>query len=165
MFALNFCYQPVDLVLVVKCGILEILSMLTNNSCALMNQSLFSATSSGSMLLSGAVRLACTRLIQILTVAARWECRDCKQLWRTSVRDLFYCLTDWKVHSIGRFIRKCPLSTAPVRIRYLSMCPMHWWTWCACSSKMSCRLSSSNRQQREAQPRGQSWTPITRAQI
>uniref|UniRef100_A0A4W6C7G9 HECT-type E3 ubiquitin transferase n=1 Tax=Lates calcarifer TaxID=8187 RepID=A0A4W6C7G9_LATCA len=69
MFALNFCYQPVDLVLVIKCGILEILSTLTNNSCALMNQSWFAASASGSMLLSGAVRLACTRLLQILTVA------------------------------------------------------------------------------------------------
>ncbi|XP_013861909.1 probable E3 ubiquitin-protein ligase HERC1 isoform X4 [Austrofundulus limnaeus] len=70
MFALNFCYQPVDLVLIIKCGILEILSMLTNNSCALMNQGWFAASSSGSMVLSGAVRLACTRLLQILTVAA-----------------------------------------------------------------------------------------------
>ncbi|XP_040012790.1 probable E3 ubiquitin-protein ligase HERC1 isoform X5 [Xiphias gladius] len=75
MFALNFCYQPVDLVLVIKCGILEILSMLTDNSCALMNQSWFSASTSGSMLLSGAVRLACTRLLQILTVAAS-SCED-----------------------------------------------------------------------------------------
>ncbi|XP_058472668.1 probable E3 ubiquitin-protein ligase HERC1 [Solea solea] len=70
MFALNFCYQPVDLVLVIKCGILEVLSKLTNNSCALMNQSWFAASTSGSMLLSGAVRLASTRLLQILTVAA-----------------------------------------------------------------------------------------------
>lgn len=71
MFALNFSYQPVDLVLVIKCGILEILSMLTNNSCAVMNQGWFAATKSGSMLLSGSVRLACARLLQILTVAAR----------------------------------------------------------------------------------------------
>uniref|UniRef100_A0A665WLM9 HECT-type E3 ubiquitin transferase n=1 Tax=Echeneis naucrates TaxID=173247 RepID=A0A665WLM9_ECHNA len=69
MFALNFCYQPLDLVLVIKCGILEILSMLTNNSYALMNQSWFAATTSGSHLLSGSVRLASTRLLQILTVA------------------------------------------------------------------------------------------------
>uniref|UniRef100_A0A671VH49 HECT-type E3 ubiquitin transferase n=1 Tax=Sparus aurata TaxID=8175 RepID=A0A671VH49_SPAAU len=68
MFALNFCYQPIDLVLVIKCGILEILSMLTSNSCALMNQGWFAASTSGSMLLSGAVKLACTRLLQILTV-------------------------------------------------------------------------------------------------
>lgn len=71
MFALNFCYQPVDLVLIIKCGILEILSMLTNNSCALMNQGWLAASSSESMLLSGAVKLACARLLQILTVAAR----------------------------------------------------------------------------------------------
>ncbi|XP_038590219.1 probable E3 ubiquitin-protein ligase HERC1 isoform X7 [Micropterus salmoides] len=75
MFALNFCYQPVDLVLVIKCGILEILSMLTNNSCALMNQGWFAASTSGSMLLSGAVRLSCARLLQILTVAAS-SCED-----------------------------------------------------------------------------------------
>uniref|UniRef100_UPI0037E82BA5 probable E3 ubiquitin-protein ligase HERC1 n=1 Tax=Semicossyphus pulcher TaxID=241346 RepID=UPI0037E82BA5 len=75
MFALNFCYQPVDLVLVIKCGILDILSTLTNNSCALMNQGWFAASTSGSMLLSGAVRLACTRLLQILTVAAS-SCED-----------------------------------------------------------------------------------------
>ncbi|TMS08207.1 putative E3 ubiquitin-protein ligase HERC1 [Larimichthys crocea] len=75
MFALNFCYQPVDLVLVIKCGILEILSMLTNNSCALMNQGWFAASTSGSMLLSGAVKLACARLLQILTVAAS-SCED-----------------------------------------------------------------------------------------
>ncbi|XP_040914290.1 probable E3 ubiquitin-protein ligase HERC1 isoform X6 [Toxotes jaculatrix] len=79
MFALNFCYQPVDLVLVIKCGILEILSTLTNNSCALMNQSWFAASTaastSGSMLLSGAVRLASTRLLQILTVASS-SCED-----------------------------------------------------------------------------------------
>ncbi|XP_032396195.1 probable E3 ubiquitin-protein ligase HERC1 isoform X7 [Etheostoma spectabile] len=75
MFALNFFYQPADLVLVIKCGILEILSMLTNNSCALMNQGWFAAPKSGSMLLSGAVRLACARLLQILTVAAS-SCED-----------------------------------------------------------------------------------------
>ncbi|XP_029941533.1 probable E3 ubiquitin-protein ligase HERC1 [Salarias fasciatus] len=75
MFALNFCYQPVDLVLIVKCGILEILSMLTNNSCALLNQGWFSVSTSGCMPLSGAVRLACARLLQILTVAAS-SCED-----------------------------------------------------------------------------------------
>ncbi|XP_042250427.1 probable E3 ubiquitin-protein ligase HERC1 isoform X2 [Thunnus maccoyii] len=75
MFALNFCYQPMDLVLVTECGILEILSMLTNNSCALMNQGWYAAATSGSMLLSGAVRLACARLLQILTVASS-SCED-----------------------------------------------------------------------------------------
>ncbi|XP_038130884.1 probable E3 ubiquitin-protein ligase HERC1 isoform X2 [Cyprinodon tularosa] len=70
MFALNFCYQPADLVLVIKCGILDILSTLTNNSCALMNQGWLAASTSRPMLLSGAVKLACARLLQILTVAA-----------------------------------------------------------------------------------------------
>ncbi|XP_075899766.1 putative E3 ubiquitin-protein ligase HERC1 isoform X1 [Nelusetta ayraudi] len=75
MFALNFCYQPVDLVLVIKCGILDILSMLTNNSCALMNQGWFAASASGPMMLSSAVKLACNRLLQILTVVAS-SCED-----------------------------------------------------------------------------------------
>ncbi|KAM9306994.1 putative E3 ubiquitin-protein ligase HERC1 [Pholidichthys leucotaenia] len=75
MFALNFHYQPLDLALIVKCGILEILSTLTNNSSALINQGWFAAATSGSMLLSGAVRLACARLLQILTVAAS-SCED-----------------------------------------------------------------------------------------
>ncbi|XP_028274446.1 probable E3 ubiquitin-protein ligase HERC1 isoform X2 [Parambassis ranga] len=75
MFALNFCYQPVDLVLIIKCDILEILSTLTSNSCALMNQGWFAASTSGPMLLGGAVRLACARLLQILTVAAS-SCED-----------------------------------------------------------------------------------------
>lgn len=70
MFALNFCYQPVDLVLVIKSGILEILSLLTNNSCYLMNQGWFAASASAPALLSGAVKLACARLLQIFTVAA-----------------------------------------------------------------------------------------------
>uniref|UniRef100_UPI003AAEB7BA probable E3 ubiquitin-protein ligase HERC1 n=1 Tax=Centroberyx gerrardi TaxID=166262 RepID=UPI003AAEB7BA len=70
VFALNFCYQPVDLVLVIKCGILEILSMLTDNTCVLMNQGWLANSISGSMLLSGAVKLACARLLQILTIAA-----------------------------------------------------------------------------------------------
>lgn len=80
MFALNFCYQPVDLVLVIKCGILDILSMLTNNSCALMNQGWFAASTSGPMMLSSAVKLACNRLLQILTVVARWELMEPKEM-------------------------------------------------------------------------------------
>lgn len=122
MFALNFCYQPVDLVLVIKCGILEILSMLTNNSCSLMNQGWFAASTSGSMLLSGAVRLACARLLQILTVAARWEWRDCKQLqWR--VHDLI----NWKLNihfSVYICTTNCPVLSAPVRICCPWMYPM-----------------------------------------
>ncbi|KAM3873957.1 putative E3 ubiquitin-protein ligase HERC1 [Diretmus argenteus] len=70
VFALNFCYQPVDLVLVIKCGILEILSTLTDNTSVLINQGWLAASVSGSMLLSGAVKLACARLLQILTIAA-----------------------------------------------------------------------------------------------
>lgn len=102
MFALNFCYQPIDLVLVIKCGILEILSMLTSNSCALMNQGWFAASTSGSMLLSGAVKLACTRLLQILTVASRWGWRDCKYGWKLK--------TDWKcLHFCNKW--SCALSS------------------------------------------------------
>lgn len=71
MFALNFCYQPVDLVLVIKCGILDILSVLTNSSCALMNQGWFAASASSPIMLGSAVKLACNRLLQILTVVAR----------------------------------------------------------------------------------------------
>ncbi|XP_054612956.1 probable E3 ubiquitin-protein ligase HERC1 isoform X1 [Dunckerocampus dactyliophorus] len=70
MFALNFCYQPMDLVLVIRCGILDLLSTLTDNSCALMSQGWFAVSTSGCMLLSGAVKLACTRLLQIMTVAS-----------------------------------------------------------------------------------------------
>ncbi|MEQ2187158.1 hypothetical protein GOODEAATRI_001727 [Goodea atripinnis] len=87
MFALNFCYQPVDLVLIIQCDILEILSMLTNNSCALMNQGWLAASTSGSMLLSGAVKLACARLLQILTVAARGNEGTCIGVSRWPVRD------------------------------------------------------------------------------
>ncbi|XP_072310878.1 probable E3 ubiquitin-protein ligase HERC1 isoform X3 [Eucyclogobius newberryi] len=75
MFALNFCYQPIDLVLVIKCGILEVLSLLTNNSCYLMNQGWFAASASPHAVLNGAVKLACARLLQILTVAASF-CED-----------------------------------------------------------------------------------------
>ncbi|XP_051907348.1 probable E3 ubiquitin-protein ligase HERC1 isoform X3 [Hippocampus zosterae] len=75
MFALNFSYQPVDLVLVVKRGILDLLCMLTDNSCALMNQGWLAISTSGCPLLSGAVKLACTRLLQILTVTSS-SCED-----------------------------------------------------------------------------------------
>lgn len=71
VFALNFHYQPVDLVVVCKSGILEILSLLTDNTCVLMNQRWLAASVSGSMLLNGAVKLACARLLQILAIAAR----------------------------------------------------------------------------------------------
>ena len=71
MFVLNLNYQPVDLVVVIKCGILEILSALTNNTCVLMYQRWLAASVSGHLLLSGAVKLACARLLQILAMAAR----------------------------------------------------------------------------------------------
>ena len=71
VFALNFHYQPVDLVVVCKSGILEILSLLTDSTCVLMNQRWLVASVSGSMLLNGAVKLACARLLQILAIAAR----------------------------------------------------------------------------------------------
>ncbi|XP_062334757.1 probable E3 ubiquitin-protein ligase HERC1 [Osmerus eperlanus] len=70
VFVLNLNYQPVDLVVVINCGILEILSALTNNTCVLMNQRWLAASVSGHLLLSGAVKLACARLLQILAMAA-----------------------------------------------------------------------------------------------
>ncbi|CDR00644.1 unnamed protein product [Oncorhynchus mykiss] len=75
VFALNFHYQPVDLVVVCKSGILEILSLLTDSTCVLMNQRWLVASVSGSMLLNGAVKLACARLLQILAIAAS-SCED-----------------------------------------------------------------------------------------
>ncbi|XP_031681979.1 probable E3 ubiquitin-protein ligase HERC1 isoform X1 [Oncorhynchus kisutch] len=75
VFALNFHYQPVDLVVVCKSGILEILPLLTDNTCVLMNQRWLVASVSGSMLLNGAVKLACARLLQILAIAAS-SCED-----------------------------------------------------------------------------------------
>eukprot|EP00066_Takifugu_rubripes_P013620 XP_011602886.1 PREDICTED: probable E3 ubiquitin-protein ligase HERC1 isoform X2 [Takifugu rubripes] len=75
MFALNFCYQSGDLLLVIKYGILEILSSLTKNSCTLVNQGWFAASTPGSMQQGGAVKLACTRLLQIMTLAAS-SCED-----------------------------------------------------------------------------------------
>ncbi|XP_036385733.1 probable E3 ubiquitin-protein ligase HERC1 isoform X2 [Megalops cyprinoides] len=75
VFALNFHYQPVDLVVIIKGGILEILSALTDNTCVLMNQRWLAASVSGHMLLSGAVKLASARLLQILAIAAS-ACED-----------------------------------------------------------------------------------------
>ena len=71
MFALNFHYQPVDLVVMIRSGLLEILSCLTDSTCVLMNQRWLAASVSGHMLLSGAVKLASARLLQILAIAAR----------------------------------------------------------------------------------------------
>ena len=71
VFALNFHYKPVDLVVVIKCGVLEILSALTDSACVLMNQRWLASSVSGHMQLSGAVKLASARLLQILAIAAR----------------------------------------------------------------------------------------------
>ncbi|XP_072518712.1 probable E3 ubiquitin-protein ligase HERC1 isoform X2 [Salminus brasiliensis] len=70
VFALNFHYQPADLVVVIKSGLLELLASLTDNSCVLVSQRWLAASVSGNMLLSGAVRLASARLLQSLVIAA-----------------------------------------------------------------------------------------------
>ncbi|KAI4901439.1 hypothetical protein NFI96_014722 [Prochilodus magdalenae] len=70
VFALNFHYQPADLVVVIKSGLLELLASLTDNSCVLVSQRWLAASVSGNMLLSGAVRLASARLLQSLVLAA-----------------------------------------------------------------------------------------------
>lgn len=71
VFALNFHYQPVDLVVIIKCGVLEILSTLTDNTCVLVNQRWLAASMSGHMQLGGAVKLAAARHLQIFAIAAR----------------------------------------------------------------------------------------------
>ncbi|XP_030623810.1 probable E3 ubiquitin-protein ligase HERC1 [Chanos chanos] len=75
VFALNFHYQPVDVMIIIQSGILDILSTLTDNSCVLMNQRWLAASVSGHMLLSGAVKLASARLLQILAISAS-SCED-----------------------------------------------------------------------------------------
>uniref|UniRef100_A0A8C2A9Q1 HECT-type E3 ubiquitin transferase n=1 Tax=Cyprinus carpio TaxID=7962 RepID=A0A8C2A9Q1_CYPCA len=73
VFALNFHYQPVDLVVIIKCGVLEILSTLTDNTCVLVNQRWLAASMSGHMQLGGAVKLAAARLLQIFAIALPLE--------------------------------------------------------------------------------------------
>ncbi|KPP76970.1 putative E3 ubiquitin-protein ligase HERC1, partial [Scleropages formosus] len=75
IFALNFHYQPEDLEVILRCAVLEILSSLTDNTCVLMNQRWLAASVSGQMLLSGAVKLASARLLQILAISAS-SCED-----------------------------------------------------------------------------------------
>lgn len=163
MFALNFCYQPADVVLVIKCGILDILSMLTNNSCALMNQGWFAASTSGPMMLSSAVKLACNRLLQILTVVARWELMEHEELqentfwWQAANRTLTQSRNF--IH-----ITISSVLSAPVRTCCRSMCPVLWWQWCASSSRASCTRSCSCRQQREKQQRRWPQTPPAKPQ-
>ncbi|KAI7795921.1 putative E3 ubiquitin-protein ligase HERC1-like [Triplophysa rosa] len=75
VFALNFHYQPVDLVVIIKCGVLDILSTLTDNTCVLVNQRWLAASMSGHMQLGGAVKLAAARHLQIFAIAAS-SCED-----------------------------------------------------------------------------------------
>ncbi|KAL4617326.1 putative E3 ubiquitin-protein ligase HERC1 [Arapaima gigas] len=75
IFALNFHYQPTDLEVILKCGVLEVLSALTDNTCVLMNQRWLAASVSGQILLSGTVKLASARLLQILAISAS-SCED-----------------------------------------------------------------------------------------
>ncbi|XP_065100040.1 probable E3 ubiquitin-protein ligase HERC1 isoform X2 [Paramisgurnus dabryanus] len=75
VFALNFHYQPVDLVVIIKSGVLEILSTLTDNTCVLVNQRWLAASMSGHMQLGGAVKLAAARHLQIFAIAAS-SCED-----------------------------------------------------------------------------------------
>lgn len=72
IFALNFHYQPADLVVLIKSGLLELLASLTDNSCVLVSLRWLAASVSGNMLLSGSVRLASARLLQSLVIAARY---------------------------------------------------------------------------------------------
>lgn len=58
--------------MVVKSGLLEILSKLTDNTCVLLSQHWLTATASGHIQLSGAVKLASARLLRILAIAARY---------------------------------------------------------------------------------------------
>ncbi|KAK1176357.1 putative E3 ubiquitin-protein ligase HERC1 isoform X1 [Acipenser oxyrinchus oxyrinchus] len=75
LFALNIHYQALDLIVVVKSGLLEILSKLTDNTCVLLSQRWLTTTASGHMQLSGAVKLASARLLQVLAIAAS-SCAD-----------------------------------------------------------------------------------------
>ncbi|XP_053504408.1 probable E3 ubiquitin-protein ligase HERC1 isoform X7 [Ictalurus furcatus] len=70
VFALNFRYEPEDLVLLVRGGLLELLSALTQNACVLVNHRWLASSVSATALMSGAVRLASARLLQSLVIAA-----------------------------------------------------------------------------------------------
>ncbi|XP_053334016.1 probable E3 ubiquitin-protein ligase HERC1 isoform X3 [Clarias gariepinus] len=75
VFALNFRYEPEDLVLLVRSGVLELLSALTQNACVLLNHRWLASSVSANALMSGAVRLASARLLQSLVIAAS-SCED-----------------------------------------------------------------------------------------
>ncbi|KAK2827719.1 hypothetical protein Q7C36_018645 [Tachysurus vachellii] len=70
VFALNFHYDPEDLVLLVRSGLLDLLSALTQNACVLVNHRWLASSVSANALMSGAVRLASARLLQSLVIAA-----------------------------------------------------------------------------------------------
>ncbi|XP_034166972.2 probable E3 ubiquitin-protein ligase HERC1 isoform X4 [Pangasianodon hypophthalmus] len=70
VFALNFCYEPEDLVLLVRSGLLELLSTLTQNACVLVNHRWLASSVSANALMNGAMRLASARLLQSLVIAA-----------------------------------------------------------------------------------------------
>ncbi|KAF7696652.1 hypothetical protein HF521_005070 [Silurus meridionalis] len=70
VFALNFRYEPEDLVLLVRSGVLELLSALTQNACVLVNHRWLTSSVSANALMSGAARLASARLLQSLVIAA-----------------------------------------------------------------------------------------------
>ncbi|XP_035383560.1 probable E3 ubiquitin-protein ligase HERC1 isoform X3 [Electrophorus electricus] len=70
VFALNFQYQPADLVVMVRQGVLELLAVLTQNTCVQVSQRWLAASASGNALLGGAVRLASARLLQSIVMTA-----------------------------------------------------------------------------------------------
>ncbi|XP_062868147.1 probable E3 ubiquitin-protein ligase HERC1 [Trichomycterus rosablanca] len=70
VFALNFHYEPDDLVLLIRSGLLELLSALTHDSCVLVSHRWLASSISANALLSGAVRLSSARLLQSLVIAA-----------------------------------------------------------------------------------------------
>ncbi|TSK72182.1 putative E3 ubiquitin-protein ligase HERC1 [Bagarius yarrelli] len=79
VFALNFRYEPEDLVLLVRSGLLELLSTLNQNACVFVNHRWLASSISGNALMSGAVRLASARLLQSLVIAAS-SCEGCLPL-------------------------------------------------------------------------------------
>ncbi|KAG2466568.1 HERC1 ligase, partial [Polypterus senegalus] len=75
LFALNFQYQALDLIVVIKSGLLEILSKLTDNSWVSLHYYWFPATASGPVQLDAAVKVAAARSLQILAITSG-SCAD-----------------------------------------------------------------------------------------
>ncbi|XP_051786021.1 probable E3 ubiquitin-protein ligase HERC1 isoform X2 [Erpetoichthys calabaricus] len=75
LFALNFQYQALDLIVVIKSGLLEILSKLTENSWVSLHYYWFPATASGPVQLDAAVKVAAARSLQILAITSG-SCAD-----------------------------------------------------------------------------------------